>query len=62
MLLVVDAKQGAFEDSITSGMSKVGPLACFTFGVKQMVVAVNNMDDPSVRYSGNRFETIKAEL
>ena len=62
VLLVVDAKKGVFEDSIRSGMSKVGPLACYATGVEQMVVAVNNLDDTSVNGNRDRFEYIKAEL
>jgi len=37
-------------------------MLAFTLGVKQMIVAVNKMDDKSVNYNEKRYEEIKDEL
>lgn len=62
-VLVIAAREGEFETGIAeNGQSKEHALLAFTFGVKNMVVAVNKMDDKSVGYSQKRFTEIKDEV
>ena len=60
-LLVVDASQGGFEVGIAKdGQTREHALLCYTLGVKQMIVAVNKMDE--VNYSESRYLEIKEEV
>jgi elongation factor 1-alpha len=62
-LLVVDASQGGFEAGISKdGQTREHALLAYTLGVKQMIVAVNKMDDTTVDYSESRYSDIKAEV
>jgi len=62
-ILVVPAGTGEFEAGISKdGQTREHALLAFTLGVKQMVVAVNKMDDKSVNYGQPRFEEIKKEV
>lgn len=62
-LLVINARNGSFEAGISkNGQSREHALLAFTLGVKQMIVAVNQMDHTSVLYSKDRFNEIKDEV
>lgn len=62
-LMVVDASHGGFEAGISrDGQTREHALLAFTLGVKQMVVAVNKMDDPTVNYSESRYNDIRGEV
>lgn len=62
-VLVIDAKQGNFEAGICKqGQTREHALLAHTLGVKQIIVAVNKMDDNSVMYSQDRFNEIKEEV
>jgi elongation factor 1-alpha len=62
-LLVVASGQGEFEAGISKdGQTREHALLAFTLGVKQMIVAVNKMDDPSVMFSEARYNEIKDEV
>lgn len=62
-LLVIDASQGGFEAGISKdGQTREHALLAYTLGVKQMIVAVNKMDDKSVNYSEVRYKEIKGEV
>lgn len=62
-MLVVDSSQGAFETGISKeGQTREHPMLAYTLGVKQLVVAVNKMDDISVKYSQMRYEQVKSEV
>ncbi len=37
-------------------------MLAYTMGVKEIVVAVNKMDESSVNYSKERYDEIKSEL
>jgi len=62
-ILLVSAKRGEFEAGIgPGGQTREHAFLAFTLGVNQMVVAVNKMDDPSVNWSKERYEEIKARI
>jgi len=62
-LLVIDACKGSFEAGICKeGQTREHALLAHTLGVRQMVVAVNKMDDKSVQYSQARFKEIEDEV
>jgi elongation factor 1-alpha len=61
-LLVIASGTGEFEAGIAkNGQTREHALLAFTLGVKQMIVAINKMDDKSVNYSKERYEEIKEE-
>merc|ERR1711937_1136633 len=54
---------GGFEAGFSKeGQTREHALLAQTMGVKQMIVAVNKMDDSSVKYSEKRYNEIKSEL
>src|SRR5512137_2376166 len=60
-ILVVSAKRGEFEAGIgAGGQTREHAFLAFTLGVKQLVVAVNKMDDTN--WSEERFTEIKNEV
>jgi len=62
-ILVVAAGTGEFEAGIAkNGQTREHALLAYTLGVKQMIVAVNKMDDKSVNWGEARFEEIKNEV
>lgn len=62
-VLVIDASKGSFEAGISKeGQTREHALLAHTLGVKQMIVAVNKMDDWSVNYSQERFDEIMEEV
>eukprot|EP00804_Cyclotella_cryptica_P015004 CCRYP_000601-RB/>CCRYP_000601-RB protein AED:0.05 eAED:0.05 QI:6989/0.94/0.88/1/0.94/0.83/18/176/444 len=62
-LLVIDASQGKFEAGISKeGQTREHALLAHTLGVKQMIVAVNKMDDKFVQYAESRYNEIKTEI
>merc|ERR1712025_681780 len=55
--------QGEFESGFSKdGQTREHALLAQTMGVKEMIVAINKMDDPSVNYSEARYQEIKGEL
>merc|ERR1711957_906956 len=62
-ILMIAGGEGEFEAGFSKdGQTREHALLAQTMGVKEMVVAVNKMDDPSVQYGEGRFNEIKAEL
>jgi elongation factor 1-alpha len=62
-ILVVASGVGEFEAGISKeGQTREHALLAFTLGVKQMIVAVNKMDDSSVMYGEGRYTEIKNEV
>jgi len=61
-VLVIPAPPGEFEAGISeNGQTREHALLAFTLGVKQMIVAVNKMDDKNVNFSESRFGEIQKE-
>mgnify|MGYP005841152013 CR=1 FL=1 len=62
-VLFVSAKKGEFEAGIgPGGQTREHAFLAFTLGVRQVVVAVNKMDDVTVNWSKERYEEIKNEV
>jgi len=62
-MLVVASGVGEFEAGISKdGQTREHALLAFTLGVKQMIVAINKMDDSSVMYGESRYNEIKEEV
>jgi elongation factor 1-alpha len=62
-VLMIASDVGGFEAGFSKdGQTREHALLAQTMGVKQMVVAVNKMDDTSVNYSQARYDEIKGEL
>ena len=62
-ILVIASGTGEFEAGISGdGQTREHALLAFTLGVKQMIVAVNKMDDKTVNYQQGRFDEIKKEV
>lgn len=62
-ILVIASGTGEFEAGIAkNGQTREHALLAYTLGVKQMIVAINKMDDKSVNYSEARYNEIKTEV
>jgi elongation factor 1-alpha len=62
-VLVIAAGQGEFEAGISkNGQTREHALLAYTLGVKQLIVAVNKMDDKSVNWAQSRYDEIKKEV
>jgi elongation factor 1-alpha len=62
-ILIIAAGQGEFEAGISKeGQTREHALLAFTMGVKQMIVAINKMDDKSVNWDQGRYTEIKKEV
>jgi len=61
-VLVIASPTGEFEAGIAkNGQTREHALLAYTLGVKQMIVAVNKMDEKSVNWSQARFDEIVKE-
>lgn len=62
-VLVVDATPENFERGIAEGgQTREHAIISFAFNKKQIIVAINKMDDETVRYSEDRYNYIKNEM
>jgi len=62
-VLIVAGSTGEFEAGISkNGQTREHALLAYTLGVKQMIVAVNKMDNTEPPYSESRFNEIKKEV
>jgi elongation factor 1-alpha len=62
-ILFVSAKRGEFEAGIgPGGQTREHAFLAFTLGIRQLIVAVNKMDDVSVNWSQERYNEIKNEV
>jgi elongation factor 1-alpha len=62
-VLFCSAKRGEFEAGIgPGGQTREHAFLAFTLGVRQLIVAVNKMDDASVNWSQERYNEIKNEI
>jgi len=62
-ILFVSSRRGEFEAGIgAGGQTREHAFLAFTLGVRQLIVAINKMDDISVNWSKERYEEIKSEV
>jgi len=62
-ILMIASGRGEFEAGFSSeGQTREHALLAQTMGVREMIVAINKMDDPSVLYKQDRYDEIKGEL
>ncbi len=62
-ILFCSAKRGEFEAGIgPGGQTREHAFLAFTLGVRQVVVAVNKMDDVTVDWGKERYEEVKNEV
>jgi elongation factor 1-alpha len=62
-VLVIASPTGEFEAGIAkSGQTREHALLAYTLGVKQMIVAINKMDDKSTNWSQSRYDEIVKEV
>ncbi len=62
-VLISSSKKGEFEAGIgPGGQTREHAFLAKTLGVNQIVVAVNKMDDATVKYSKERYEEVKKEI
>jgi len=62
-ILVIAGAAGEFEGGYAKeGQTREHALLAFTLGIRQMIVAINKMDDKSVNFSEARFNEIQDEL
>jgi elongation factor 1-alpha len=62
-ILMIASGTGEFESGFSSeGQTREHALLAQTMGVREMIVCINKMDDPSVKYSQARYEEIMGEL
>jgi elongation factor 1-alpha len=61
--LVIASGQGEFEAGISkNGQTREHALLAYTLGVKQLIVAINKMDDKTVNFAQKRYDEIKTEV
>jgi elongation factor 1-alpha len=62
-VLFSSAKKGEFEAGIgAGGQTREHAFLAFTLGIRQLVVAINKMDDNTVNWSKERYEEMKNEI
>merc|ERR1712113_687675 len=62
-VLMIASGRGEFEAGFSSeGQTREHALLAQTMGVREMIVAINKMDDSTVEYKEDRYLEIKAEL
>jgi len=62
-VLIIASPPGEFEAGISkNGQTREHALLAYTLGVKQMIVAMNKMDNTEPKYSEARYKEIKAEV
>jgi len=62
-VLIIASPPGEFEAGISkNGQTREHALLAYTLGVKQLIVAVNKMDDKNTNYSQDRFTEIQKEV
>ncbi|MCS7118094.1 MAG: translation elongation factor EF-1 subunit alpha [Thaumarchaeota archaeon] len=59
-VLVVSAKKGEYEVAIApGGQAREHLFLAFMLGIRQLIVLINKMDDPTVNWAKERFDEVK---
>ncbi|RLG01015.1 MAG: translation elongation factor EF-1 subunit alpha [Thaumarchaeota archaeon] len=59
-ILVISAKKGEYEVGIApGGQAREHAFLCFMLGIRQLIVLINKMDDPTVNWSKERYDEVK---
>jgi len=62
-ILVISARKGEFETGFEGGgQTREHATLCKTLGVRKLIVAINKMDEPTVNWDQERFNTIEEKL
>src|SRR4030043_595211 len=62
-VLFSSAKKGEFEAGIgAGGQTREHAFLAFTLGIRQLIVAINKMDDASANWSKDRYDEMKNEI
>lgn len=62
-ILIISARKGEFEAGFEkSGQTREHALLARTLGVRQLIVAINKMDDSTVNWDKKRYDEIKDKL
>jgi peptide chain release factor subunit 3 len=62
-VLVISARKGEFETGYEKGgQTREHVLLAKTLGVAKLVVVINKMDDPTVKWSKERYDEIEAKM
>lgn len=63
-VIVISARRGEFEAGFMKddGRTKEHAVLCKTLGIKQIIVAINKMDDSTVNWSEERYNEITSQL
>ncbi len=62
-VLFSSAKKGEFEAGIgAGGQTREHAFLAFTLGIRQLIVAINKMDDAQVNYGKERYDEMKNEI
>ena len=62
-VLVISARKGEFETGFErGGQTREHAMLVKTAGVKHMVVLINKMDDPTVKWDKGRYDECKDKL
>jgi elongation factor 1-alpha len=62
-ILFSSAKKGEFEAGIgAGGQTREHAFLSFTLGIRQLIVAINKMDDSTVNWGKERYEEMKNEI
>ncbi len=62
-ILFCSSRRGEFEAGIgPGGQTREHAFLAFTLGIRQLIVAINKMDDVSTNYSQDRYNEIKNEV
>lgn len=62
-VLVISARKGEFEGGFEKGgQTQEHALLAKTFGVSYLIVAINKMDDPTVKWKKERYDECVGKL
>jgi elongation factor 1-alpha len=62
-ILIIAAKKGEFEDGFSSeGQTREHALLAYTLGIKQVIIAINKMDDVPKAERKERYDEIKSNV